>query len=88
MFQIDWSDDSLLGDLCQIYLDHPTMRHEITYAADRLEALLRMSADTSGSQVSPEGLRRFRYQPLEVVYAIDGAKVEIQTMRWIGLLTP
>ena len=38
MFNVDWSDDSLLGEMCQLYLDHPAHRQEITFAADRIES--------------------------------------------------
>ncbi len=88
MFQVDWSDDSLLIDLCDIYLKHAAHRNEITYAADRVENLLCSSARTVGSQVSPEGLRKLRYEPLEIIYAIDGANVEVQTVKWAGFSTP
>ena len=84
MFSVDLSDDSLLGDLCQLYLDHPQYRKEITSAADRIEMMLRTSADRIGAEVSVEGLRKFRYEPLEVIYSIDSSNVEIQTARWVG----
>jgi hypothetical protein len=83
MFQVEWSDDSLLNDLCQIYLDHPSRRKETTYASDRIEKLLSSSADAAGVNISIEGLRKLICDPLEVVYAIDGMEVEIQTVRWV-----
>ena len=88
MFQVDWSDDALLGDLCQVYLDHAEFRKEITYASERIEVFLRASATAIGAEVSQEGLRKIRYDPLEMIYAIDGANVEIQTMKWVGFSTP
>ena len=46
--------------------------------------LLTSSADTIGVQISPEGLRKLRYDPLDVIYAFDGTNVEIQTVKWVG----
>jgi len=83
MFQVDWSDDAL-GDLCQLYLHHLANSKDITYASDRIERFLRSSAQTVGTEVSSEGLRKFRYEPLEVIYAIDGTNVEVQTVKWVG----
>src|SRR5215475_8841264 len=87
MFQVDWSDDSL-ADLCQIYLDHSTHRKEIRHAADRVEMLLNAAARSAGTEISSEGLRKLRFEPLEAVYSIDGVQAEIQSVRWIGFAIP
>jgi hypothetical protein len=88
MFQVDWSDDSLLGDLCQIYLDHRDQSTDITHACDRIEMLLRASARIVGAEVSAEGLRKLRHEPIEVIYSIDAGHVEVQTVKWIGFTAP
>jgi hypothetical protein len=88
MFQVDWSDDSLLGDLCQIYLDHRSQSTEITHSCDRIELLLRTSARSVVAEVSTEGLRKLRHEPIEVIYSIDAGHVEVQAVKWIGFTVP
>jgi hypothetical protein len=88
MFQVDWSDDAIANDLCQLYLDHRAQSKEITYACNRIENLLRTSARALGTEISAEGLRKYRYEPLEVIFSLDGNDAEIQTVRWVGFSAP
>ena len=83
MFRVEWSDSALIDDLCQLYVDHPARRTDITYASHRVEQMLTVSANVLGTEISPEGLRKLQYSPLELVFSVDGNEVEIEKVRWI-----
>lgn len=85
MYQVDWSETSTAIDLCEIYVEHVQHRAEIMHACKRIDKILAHSGPTAGTVISEEGLAKLQSEPLQVMYEFAENKIEIQTVKWIGL---
>jgi hypothetical protein len=82
MSDVDWKKKATT-DLADICLQHMTMWHVIDAAEQDISRKLQRDPIQYSQEIS-EGLRRIISWPLVAYFSLDGNRVEVEAVGWIG----